>query len=61
MNSVVSSLIDSAAGLVLSMVCFSPSTEQRKQVYNCKANDVGVLHNEWRNCLHVYRHLLTNR
>ena len=45
---------------MLSMVCFSPSIEQRKQVYNCEANDVGVVHNEWMNYLRVYRRFLTN-
>ena len=42
------------------MVCFSPSILQRKQVYNCKANDVGVVNNERMNPLRVYRCLLTN-
>ena len=36
--------IDSGAGFVLSMICFSPSIEQQKQFYNCKAKDLGV---EW--------------
>ena len=41
---------------------FSPIIEQRKQVYNYEANDVGVMYNEWTNhFLHDYRHLLTNR
>ena len=31
------------------MVCFSPSIEQRKQVYNYKTNDVGVVFNEHTN------------
>ena len=35
---VVSFFPDSRVGLVLSMVCSSPAF---KQVYNCKANDVG--------------------
>ena len=39
-NSVVRSFIDSGAGLVPSVVHFSLSIEQRKQVYNCEANDV---------------------
>ena len=43
---------------------FSPSIEQRKQFYNCKANDLGVewcSYNEWTNRSGVYRRLLTNR
>ena len=43
------------------MVRFSPSIEQQKEVYSCEANDVGVEYNEWKNCLHAHRHLLTNR
>ena len=44
------------------MVHFSPSIEQRKQVYNCEANDVDVVYiMNGQNHLHVYRHLLTNR
>ena len=46
-------LIDSGTGLVLSMVCLIPSIEQRKQVYNCKANNVGAVHTEMRNLLEV--------
>ena len=60
-ESVVSSFIDSGVGLVPSMVHFSPSIEQRKQVYNCKANDVDVEYNERTNGLCVYIHLLKNR
>ena len=47
--------------VVLSMVCFSPSIEQRKQAYNCNVYDVGVVHNEQMNHLCVYRRLLTQR
>ena len=61
MNLVVSSFIDCGAGLVLFMVCFSPKIEQRKQVYNCKANHVSMVYNEWTNHLLVYRRLLINR
>jgi len=61
MNSIMSLLIDSGVGLVLSMVCFSPSIQQRKQVYNWKANNMGVVYNEWTNRSCVYGHLLTNR
>ena len=44
------------------MVHFSPSIEQRKQVYNCKANNIGgVVYNERMNHLRVYRCLLTDR
>ena len=46
------------------MVRYSRSIEQQKQFYNCEANSLGVAwysYNEWTNCLHVYRHLLTNR
>ena len=46
------------------MVRFSPSIEQRKQFYNCKANSLGVVwfsYNERTNRLHAYRRLLTNR
>ena len=53
-----SSFKDIGAGLVLSTVRFSPSIQQRKQVYNVNANDVGVVHNEWMNPLRVYRCLL---
>ena len=42
------------------MVPFSPSIDQQKQVYNCKANNVGVVCNEPMSHLHVYRRLLTN-
>ena len=42
------------------MVCFSTGTQQQKQVYNCNTNNVGVVHDEWANYLHVYRCLLTN-
>ena len=57
----MSSFIDSGTGLVLSMVCFSHSIEQQKQVYNYEAKDVGVIYNEPMNLSHAYRHLLTNR
>ena len=40
----MSLFIDSGVGCVLSMFCF---IDQQKQVYNCKANDVGVVFNEW--------------
>ena len=58
--------IDSGAGLVLSsyMVRFSGNIEQRKQIYGCKANSLGVVscsYNERTNRLRVYIHLLTNR
>ena len=46
--------------LVLSMVHFSPSIQQQKQVYNCEANNVGVVYNEYINGLGVYWRLLTN-
>ena len=58
-NSVVSSFIDSGVGLVLSMVCFSPSIEQQKQVCNCETNNVGVVHNEWTN--HLCLQALVNK
>ena len=62
-SELASSFIDKGAGLVLSgMVCFS--IEQRKQIYSCKANSLGVVwysYNERTNCLRVYRCLLTNR
>ena len=45
-----SNVIDGGVDLVLSIVCFSPNIEQQKQVYNCKARDVGVVHNELMNC-----------
>ena len=38
--------------------------EQRKQIYSCEANSLGVVwcsYNEQANRLHVYRRLLTNR
>ena len=41
--------MDSGAGLVLSIVCFSLNIEQQKQVYNCKANDVSLVYNEQTN------------
>ena len=44
--------MDSGAGLVLSIVCFSLNIEQQKQVYNCKANDVSLVYNEQTN--HVF-------
>ena len=45
------------------MVRFSHSIEQRKQFYNCEANNLGMVwcsYNIWTNRLHVYR-WLTNR
>ena len=45
------------------MVRFSHSIEQRKQFYNCEANNLGMVwcsYNKWTNRLHVYR-WLTNR
>ena len=41
---------DNGVGLVLSMVS---GIQQEKQVYNYKANVVGVVNNEWMNYLHV--------
>ena len=38
--------MDSGVGLLLNMVCFSPSIEQRRQVYSYEANDVGVVYDE---------------
>ena len=57
--------IDSGAGLVLSsyIVHFSRSIEQRKQIYSCEANSLGVVwcsYNERTNRLRVYRRLLIN-
>ena len=57
--------INSGAGLVLSsyMIRFSRNIKQRKQIYSCEANRLGVLscsYNERTNCLRVYRGLLTN-
>ena len=49
----MSLFIDSGVGLVVSMVPFSSSIQQQKQVHNCKANDVGVVYNEKTNRLHV--------
>ena len=46
------------------MVRFSRSIKQLKQIYSCEANSLGVVRcsfNERRNCLRVYRCLLTNR
>ena len=63
MNSVVSSFINSGVGLALSMVHFSPSIEQQKQIYICEAKDVGVVckqYNKRINRLRVYRRLSTN-
>ena len=52
----VSSFINSGAGLVLSMVCFSSIVlNSEKQIYNC---GVGVEYNERMNQLCVYRCLL---
>ena len=45
------------------MVRFSCSIEQRKQIYSCEVNSLGVVwcnYNEWTNRLRVYRCLLTN-
>ena len=45
------------------MVRFSLNIKQRKQIYSCKANGLGVVlcsYNERTNCLRVYRCLLTN-
>ena len=46
------------------MVHFSLSIEQRKQIYSCKTNSLGVVwcsYNERTNHLRVCRRLLTNR
>ena len=45
------------------MVRFSRTIEQRKQIYSCEANSLGVVwcSYERTNRLRVYRHLLTNR
>ena len=64
-SELASSLIDSGAGLVLSsyMACFSRSIEQRRQIYSCEANSLGVVwcsYNERTNRLRFYRRLLTN-
>ena len=42
---IVSSFVDSGAGLLLSIyvVRFSPSIEQQKQFYKCESSDLGVL------------------
>ena len=53
----MSAFIDSGASLVLSKACFSPSIGQQKQVYNCKANDVGDVSV----CLRMHKHFLINR
>ena len=63
-SELASSLIDSGVGLVLSsyMVRFSRSIEQRKQIYSCEANSLGVVwcsYNERTNCSHVYKLLLS--
>ena len=45
------------------MVHYSPCIEQRKQFYNCEANNLGVVwctYNERTNRLRVYRRFLTN-
>ena len=42
----MSSFIDSEVGIVLSMIRFTPSIEQQKQVYDCNANNVGMVYNE---------------
>ena len=57
---ILRSFKDSGMGVVLSMVCFSPSIELQKQVYNCQDNDVGVHVAYIVNILSAYRHLLTN-
>ena len=46
------------------MVRFSRNIKQRKHIYSCEANSLGVVscsYNERTNRLHVYRCLLTNR
>ena len=46
------------------MVHLSPSIDQQKQFYSCKANSLGVVwcsYNEQTNPLCVYRCLLANR
>ena len=59
-SELASLLIDSGAGLVLSsyMVCFSRSIEQRKQIYSCEANSLGVV---WCSYNERTNRLLTNR
>ena len=38
---------------MLCMVHFSTGTQQQKQVYNCKANNMGMVHDEWANNLQI--------
>ena len=59
-SELASLLIDIGVGLVLSsyMVRFSHSIEQRKQIYSCEANSLGVVWCSYR--LRIYRRLLTN-
>ena len=61
-SSVVSSFIDSGAGTVSPiatyMVCFSPSIEQRKQCYDCEANDLAVVRYSY---IRSYNNERTNR
>ena len=54
---VVSSFIDSGAGLVSSIWFVYPSIEQRKQFYGCEANDLGVV---WCSCNEQTNRLLAN-
>ena len=68
-SELASSFIDGGAGLVLFsyMLRFSLSIEQRKQIYSCEANSLGVVwcgvrsYNKRTNRLRVYKRLLTNR
>ena len=62
-SELASLLIDSGVGPSY-MVRFSCSIEQRKQIYSCEANSLGVVwcsYNERTNRLRVCRHLFTNR
>ena len=56
----VSPFIDSGAGIVLSLVCFSPSIYDENKYINVRLM-MCILCNERTNCLRVYKRLLTNR
>ena len=56
-DSVMSSFIDSRAGLVLSIWFVLVLVLNSKNIYNCKANDLGAVscsYKEWTNRIHTF-------
>ena len=56
----VSSFIDSGAGIVLSLVCLALVFNDENKFINARLM-MCIMYNERINCLRLYKHLLTNR